>query len=67
LLYLNPKGTIHPAAVIRKGERRENPFKEKKRFDATSFSVYDDKAKFIDEDEEDETHINKKDLADTEG
>lgn len=65
LLYLNSKGTIPPAAVIRKGERRENPFKEKKRFDATSFSV-DDRAKSIDEDE-DETPINKEDLADTEG
>lgn len=66
LLYLNPKGTIPPAAIIKKGERRENPFKEKKRFDATSFSVDDDKAK-APSDEEEELPINKRDLADTEG
>jgi len=66
LLYLNPKGTIPPTAVIRKGERRENPFREKKRFDATSFSADDDKGKLVDEDE-DETHLSKEDLADTEG
>jgi tRNA pseudouridine38-40 synthase len=65
LLYLNPKGTIHPSAVVKKGERRENPFREKKRFDATSFSLDDDRAELIDED--DETHISKEDLADTEG
>ncbi|KAJ6529995.1 pseudouridine synthase [Mycena vulgaris] len=36
LLYLNPKGTVPPAAVI-KGRGRALPFKEKKLFDATSF------------------------------
>ncbi|KAG5647484.1 hypothetical protein DXG03_009419 [Asterophora parasitica] len=65
LLYLNPKGIIPRDAVIKKNERRENPFREKKRFDATSFSVdEDDKAK--DEDDVD-APISKKDLADTEG
>ena len=53
-------------AIIRKGERRDNPFKEKKRFDATSFFADDDKGKLVDEDE-DETHLSKEDLADTEG
>ncbi|KAF8074960.1 pseudouridine synthase [Lyophyllum atratum] len=67
LLYLNPKGTIPPAAVIKKKERRENPFKEKKRFDATSFLAEDEKAKLMDEDDEEEAQISKKDLADTEG
>ena len=66
MLYLNPKGTIPPTAVVKKGEWRENPFREKKRFDATSFSVDDNRAKLVDEDEE-ETHLNKADLADTEG
>ncbi|KAG6821208.1 hypothetical protein H0H93_004029 [Arthromyces matolae] len=66
LLYLNPKGVIPQQAVIKKDERRENPFKEKKRFDATSFSVEDDATIVADEDEE-EVSINKKDLADTEG
>ena len=64
---MNPKGTIPPAAVIRKGERRVNPFREKKRFDATSFSADDNRAKSIDDEEEDETHIDKKDLVDMEG
>ncbi|KAG6897809.1 hypothetical protein C0992_010613 [Termitomyces sp. T32_za158] len=65
LLYLNPRGIIPPQAIIKKNERREDPFREKKRFDATSFSV--DAAKTVgDEDEEEET-LNKKDLADTEG
>ncbi|KAJ6454954.1 hypothetical protein C8R47DRAFT_918495, partial [Mycena vitilis] len=36
LLYLNPKGTIPPAAVI-KDRHRALPFKEKRLFDATSF------------------------------
>lgn len=67
MLYLNPEGTIHPAAVINKGERRENPFKEKRRFDATSFSVNDESAEFVGEDDEEHTHIAVKDLAETEG
>jgi tRNA pseudouridine38-40 synthase len=67
LLYLNPKGTIHPAAVIKKGERRENPFKEKRRFDATSFSANDESAKSVDEGDDEDTHITKEDLAETEG
>lgn len=67
LLYLNPKGVIPAAAVIKQGERRENPFKERKRFDATSFFVGDDaKTKPSEEDEEDEP-IDKARLADTEG
>lgn len=66
MLYLGPKGTIPPAAVIRKGERRENPFKERKRFDATSFTADDNKGKLVDEDE-DETRLSKEDLADAEG
>ncbi|KAJ7742877.1 pseudouridine synthase [Mycena metata] len=43
LLYLNPKGTIPPAAVMKNNDRnswgREGAFVEAKRFDATSFSV----------------------------
>ncbi|KAG6832259.1 hypothetical protein H0H87_002155 [Tephrocybe sp. NHM501043] len=67
LLYLNPKGTIPPSAIIKKNERRENPFREKKRFDATSFSMDDEAAKAEGDEDEDETTISKKDLADTEG
>ncbi|CDO73347.1 hypothetical protein BN946_scf185008.g110 [Trametes cinnabarina] len=39
LEYLNPKGIIPQSAVIKRGEFRNNPFREKKRFDATSFPV----------------------------
>ncbi|KAG6866591.1 hypothetical protein C0991_002079 [Blastosporella zonata] len=67
LLYLNPKGTIPPSAIIKKTERRENPFKEKKRFDATSFSAGDEAAKAEADEDEEETTISKKDLAETEG
>jgi len=38
LLYLNPKGVIPSAAVVNKSERRKNPFRERKRFDAADFS-----------------------------
>ncbi|KAG6886242.1 hypothetical protein C0993_010804 [Termitomyces sp. T159_Od127] len=67
LLYLNPRGIIPPQAIIKKNERREDPFREKKRFDATSFSVDDDAAKAVGDEDEEEEHLNKKDLADTEG
>ena len=66
MLYLNSSGIIPPVAVIKKGERRENPFREKKKFDATSFSADDGKAEVVGEDEE-ETHIDKQYLAETEG
>ena len=38
LSWLNPKGIIPPGAVIKNGERRSNPFKEKKQFDLTDYS-----------------------------
>jgi tRNA pseudouridine38-40 synthase len=37
LLYLNPKGVIPAAAVVKRSERRKNPFREKRRFDVTEF------------------------------
>ncbi|KAG5635784.1 hypothetical protein H0H81_010127 [Sphagnurus paluster] len=68
LLYLNLKGTIPQEAIIKKNECRDNPFREKKRFDATSFLAGEENETVtgVDEDEED-LPINKKDLADTEG
>ncbi|PCH36214.1 tRNA pseudouridine synthase [Wolfiporia cocos MD-104 SS10] len=55
LLYLNSKGIIPAAAVIKKGERRPNPFREKRRFDATSFTADGGaESKPVAEDEEDE-------------
>lgn len=68
LLYLNPTGTIAAAAVIKKGERRENPFREKRLFDATSFPANRGIQKVQEELEEDEEMvISKKDLAEMEG
>jgi tRNA pseudouridine38-40 synthase len=37
LLYLNPKGNIPAAAVIKQGEKRDRRFRERRLFDATSF------------------------------
>ncbi|KAF9808275.1 hypothetical protein IEO21_07918 [Rhodonia placenta] len=68
LLYLNPKGVIPAAAVIKKGERRDNPFREKRRFDATSFSHNAPDEVRLDEDEEDEVdEVDKSKLVDMEG
>ncbi|KAI0306054.1 pseudouridine synthase [Multifurca ochricompacta] len=52
LLYLNPKGVIPAAAVVKNSERRKNPFREIKRFDVTDFPT-GSKIRG-DEDEEDE-------------
>lgn len=75
LLYLNPEGRIPEGAIIKKGERREHPFRERRVFDATSFSEDDNiKTKLqkvgdgMAEDEEDEeAKLDKKQLAETEG
>lgn len=65
LLYLNPRGIIPVAAVIKKGEKRENPFKEKRKFDLTSFP--DKQGTPTIEDEETESKLNKSRLEDMEG
>ena len=67
LLYLSPSGTIPDVAVIKKGMKRENPFKEKRVFDSTSFP---DKSKLEDGSDaevEDDLPTNKRDLAEMEG
>ncbi|KAG5220092.1 Vacuolar amino acid transporter [Salix suchowensis] len=51
LLYLNHWGIIPPESVVAKGRRRENPFKEHKRFDATAFPSDVKDIAFIKEDE----------------
>ncbi|EGO22351.1 hypothetical protein SERLADRAFT_473077 [Serpula lacrymans var. lacrymans S7.9] len=69
LLYLNPRGIIPAAAVIKKGEKRDNVFRERKRFDATSFSA-ETKENLLtqdDEEEEDAVPLNRELLEDTEG
>ena len=70
LLYLNPKGVVPTKAVIERGVRRANPFREKKRFDATSFPEGQQPAgqeEEEDEEEEQEAKLDKKALADMEG
>ncbi|KAJ7108843.1 pseudouridine synthase [Mycena crocata] len=66
LLYLNPKGTIPPAAVIR-DKNRNMAFKEKKLFDATSFPDTDVKQSLDAEEEEEEVQVDKRMRVDTEG
>ena len=68
LLWLNPKGTLPDAAVIKRGVRRDQPFREKKRFDATSFPQGKiERIEIEDEDEaEEEAITDKKALAEME-
>ncbi|RPD64120.1 tRNA pseudouridine synthase [Lentinus tigrinus ALCF2SS1-7] len=73
--YLNPKGVIPTTAVIKRGEFRANPFREKKRFDATSFpagagaenpaSIEAEESS--EEEEETQLPLGKEELADMEG
>jgi tRNA pseudouridine38-40 synthase len=83
LLYLNPEGNVPDAAIIKKGERRDHPFRERRVFDATSFSdshhirtqlqqTEEDRGEEEEEDGEDgqpeeEAMLDKKQLAETEG
>ncbi|KAJ3745304.1 pseudouridine synthase [Lentinula detonsa] len=71
-LYLNPKGIIPPEAVVTKGERRQNPFRERKVFNLTSFAEDDNEKVQAEEptdeaDEEAEESLTKKELEDAEG
>jgi tRNA pseudouridine38-40 synthase len=73
LLYLNPKGVIPAAAVVKRSEGRKNPFREKRRFDVTDFpenSSGKGKIKVDDaEDDGDEQDValDKAELVDMEG
>ncbi|KAF7370276.1 tRNA pseudouridine synthase 1 [Mycena sanguinolenta] len=64
LLYLNPKGTIPSAAVV-KDRHRDNAFKERRLFDATSFPEM--KQSLEAEEEDDEVEVDKQMRLDTEG
>jgi tRNA pseudouridine38-40 synthase len=68
LLYLNPKGIIPAAAVIKRSERRKNPFREKKRFDVTDF-LEDSKVEVDEAEDEEEQGVvmDKAKLVDMEG
>jgi tRNA pseudouridine38-40 synthase len=65
---LNHQGIIPDAAVIKKGEKRSNPFREKKRFDSTHFPRgVDSKTEMaVDGGEDDEDPADVIDLADME-
>ncbi|EKM50013.1 uncharacterized protein PHACADRAFT_153289 [Phanerochaete carnosa HHB-10118-sp] len=74
LLYLTSKGVLPDSAVIKRGERRSDPFREKKRFDATVFpegrvsKIEIEEAEEADEDEEEEVlPANKKEREELEG
>ncbi|KAJ7699000.1 pseudouridine synthase [Mycena rosella] len=66
LLYLNPKGTIPPAAVI-KDRHRKMPFREKRLFDATSFPDGKQSMDAEEEEEEEDVKVDKRKRVDTEG
>ena len=71
LLYLNPKGVIPAAAVVKRSERRKNPFREKRRFDVTDFPENDkieaDEAEDDGDGDEQDVVVDKAELADMEG
>ncbi|KAI0640792.1 tRNA pseudouridine synthase [Trametes meyenii] len=72
LEYLNPKGIVPQSAVIKRGEFRNNPFREKKRYDATSFPVGGAGHGTVEgeessEEEEAQLPLGKEELADLEG
>ncbi|TFY71529.1 hypothetical protein EVG20_g1474 [Dentipellis fragilis] len=69
LSYLNAKGVIPAAAVIKKGERRALPFREKRRFDATDFSATGkiEEQEGEEEEEEEGMTLDKARLVDMEG
>ncbi|EJD07283.1 pseudouridine synthase [Fomitiporia mediterranea MF3/22] len=72
LLYYNTQGIIPSAAVVKKGESRPNPFRERKRFDATDFAPDAPATVLAEEDAEEEEaereeKMNKKELEEAEG
>lgn len=69
LLWLNPQGELLDAATMTKGQRRDNPFKEKKRFNNTVFGERISRIEVEEEDEEEEAERlpNKKEREELEG
>ena len=78
LAYLNARGVIPDrAALPPKGQARQNPFREKRKFDLTDYSAAqlsevmreneDDGAEGQDEEELEAEKMSKKELADMEG
>ncbi|KAL0577291.1 tRNA pseudouridine synthase 1 [Marasmius crinis-equi] len=70
LLYFNPAGTIPEASVVKRGERREKPFREQRKFNLTSFAEDDNEKMKPDEQGEDvdvERPLSKKEMQEAEG
>ncbi|KAL5531441.1 hypothetical protein ACEPAG_4318 [Sanghuangporus baumii] len=71
LLYYNSQGIIPEEAVIKRGESRPNPFRERRRFDATDFAPDAGASALAEEEaEEEETEeekLDKKELEEAEG
>ncbi|KAG7444890.1 pseudouridine synthase [Guyanagaster necrorhizus] len=69
LLYYNPEGTIPDVSVIKDGERRLQPFKERKIFNRTDFEDDEEgKVEIEDEEgEEEDVRMDKKTLEEMEG
>ncbi|KAF8967630.1 pseudouridine synthase [Flammula alnicola] len=72
LLYLNPTGAVPDAAVIKQGEKRANPFREKRIFDTTNFTGNGEIKKKLEEDEDvdmedDDVVLDKRHIEETEG
>ncbi|KAF9525339.1 pseudouridine synthase [Crepidotus variabilis] len=70
LLYLSPSGAVPDNAVIVKGRQRDKPFRERRVFDTTSFTAQQEVRQQLEEDEEDledDSPLNKRQLEETEG
>lgn len=68
LLYLNPRGIIPVAAVVKRdAKRRPKPFKESRRFDVTNVKELKDVPTLEEESESEEENISKPALEDMEG
>lgn len=68
LSYLNPRGIVPEAAVVKKdAKRRPKPFKESKRFDVTNIKELKDAPPPEEESESEEERISKPALEDMEG
>jgi tRNA pseudouridine38-40 synthase len=68
LLYLNTRGVVPAAAVVKKDvKRRPMPFKENKRFDVTNINALKDAPPPEEESESEEERMSKVALDDMEG
>ena len=70
LLYYNSQGIIPEEATIKKGESRPNPFRERRKFDATDFAPDAPATALAEEgsdEEAEEENMGKKELEEAEG